>query len=106
LEEAQASPISFPVPLSTADAASIQIGNQTNTADCPGTVNEPKAEPGWLCVYLGTHNEMENPQVKKPGAAFGASGVGTSGAILVQLGILESSAYAAGSFALTAPAAP
>lgn len=31
----------------------LEPGEEYDTADCPGTVSEPEAEPGFLCFYAG-----------------------------------------------------
>lgn len=123
--------LNFPIPLSAADAAAITANSEYTTgsihimvpADASpppgctgGTVNEPKADPGNLCIYLGAFG----------GGAFGgtpsaisfavktlsrASGpdaeharvISTAGAILESAAIGTSGGFAMGSFAITAP---
>ena len=54
-EEGQYVPISFPIPLSSADAEDITFNALASasspTANCPGSSEEPLAAPGFLCVY-------------------------------------------------------
>jgi hypothetical protein len=103
----EASAISFPIPLSVADAASTtvhfwreEVGKED--PECPGTPDAPAAEPGAFCVYIAKEatNSVENPKVFKPD--FGNEGIGTSGALL-SFESLPTSAYEGGSFAITAP---
>lgn len=42
--------VSFPFPLATAPEVRI-IANGTTTASCPGTVANPTAAPGFVCIY-------------------------------------------------------
>ncbi len=93
--------ISFPIPLSAPLEASHTHIVTVNTvpAQCPGTVAEPKAEPGNLCVYESTDTELGNLiQVTNP-AAPTASGTATSGAVLISS---YASEYVHGTFAVTA----
>ena len=48
----QTFPISFPIPLTFAltEVHFLKVG-EGETLECPGTVKEPKAAPGDLCVY-------------------------------------------------------
>jgi hypothetical protein len=89
--------ISFPIPLGAgSEVTGHFIGfGEGETAECPGTVNAPKAAPGNLCVYvLGA----ENVSVAESSAAPRAYG-----AYLVVKDPSELSASALGSWAVTVP---
>jgi hypothetical protein len=46
---------SYPVPLaSAAQIVFLTPAEQEEEGECPGNVDEPKAEPGYLCIYGGT----------------------------------------------------
>jgi hypothetical protein len=105
--EVAASTINFPIPLSSADAASFTASQilfptaPAFAAKCTGTVNAPAAEPGFLCMYRSDESTITGPQVLRPDFG-GTVGVGTSGALLYSP-FLTSASYAGGSFAITAP---
>ena len=48
-----ATQISFPVPLDGAPAVTYRPPGSAANAECPGTVSDPAATPGMLCVYGG-----------------------------------------------------
>jgi hypothetical protein len=95
IEEPQIA-ISFPLRVEPApNAEEHYIMNNASTTDCPGTVANPQATPGNLCVYQAQLNEgffsqfgAENPE--KP---FGQ---------LLQFGGIEGTARARGTWAVTA----
>lgn len=102
--------ISFPIPLSVADAEDIVAKSLPKgaapTTECPGNSEEPEAEPGFLCVYAAgfASNFFGNPTgAYKPLAAEAEEeGVVTSGTLLY----FESAAagkLSSGTFAVTAP---
>lgn len=95
---AGATAISFAIPLKVSlEAAQVHVVT-AKTTECPGTVEEPRAEAGNLCVYesgtleLGTVESILNP------GTFSA-GAGTSGALLTTT---PSSVLVHGTYALTA----
>jgi hypothetical protein len=101
--------ISFAVPLSEADAAAISTGvvNSGNpTADCPGTVEEPKAEPGFLCLYNSAYASSTSASpagvYQLVGTNEETEGVGTAGALLYFEGF-EVGKESSGTFAIAAP---
>jgi hypothetical protein len=106
-------PISFPIPLSAADAAAIHVhvwveGEPAEQdPQCTGSVNAPEAEPGSICLFKanGLNGEISNglPAVSKPDLQ--EEGVGTFGAMLV-LEEEGTNFRVGGSFAVTAPEAP
>lgn len=116
-----AAPISFPIPLSPADASAIaeagaQVmvnGDPSPPAGCTGgSLAEPKADPGNLCIYVGKSNKIESELdqhflrvytlgFERPPPTF--TGISPSGAILAFGGFETSSAFMMGSFAVTAP---
>ena len=110
-ETVQYVPISFSIPLSEADAAGIAVKSLSNTAsptaECPGTPKEPKAEPGFLCVYTSGNTEQTNffgnPNFAyKPVSSGEEVGV-ISGGTLLYFESAGAGAFSAGSFAITAP---
>jgi hypothetical protein len=104
--EEEYEPISFPIPLSSAEAAQITVhfwkkGGEEDP-ECPGNVLEPKAKPGALCFYKnGRSNIGANPEAERPD--FNEVGVGPSGTLLFFQGPLSASQQVGGSFAVTAP---
>jgi hypothetical protein len=100
--------ISFPIPLKEPiDAAHIKLLPQFPVpAECNGTVENPKAQPGYLCIYQGGESAGTfRERVEPPGSLFSEelSGTGTSGARLRFEPPTEEFAFANGSFAVTAP---
>ena len=102
-------PISFTVPLSKGlDAEHVHYVGASETAPeaCQGSVEEPTATKGNLCVYeRATLGELEEPPiVVPPGQLFvGPAGAGTTGAIVFLLPKGELGADGWGSWAVTAP---
>lgn len=106
-------PISFPIPLSEADAAGTQIAFWKEAAgkenpNCPGSTLNPKAEPGYLCVYFSKAHRLGtsglNPEVTTPQfEAEGEEKVGPSGAQLAYHFSIGAYELIGGSFAVTAP---
>jgi hypothetical protein len=105
-------PISFPIPLAAADAEGITVKSLGTTSppdpNCPGTAEEPKAEPGFLCVYASpfeTSLFSGNPNgVYKLVASGEEEGVNTAGALLwFEVPSTPVGRHSSGSFAITAP---
>jgi hypothetical protein len=96
-------PISFPIPLSVADAASITVlftGDPEFAEKCPGTSLSPAAEPGFFCLYKrGISNIGSDPIVESLG---GVAGVGPSGVTLFHENEPRTN-FQGGGFAITAP---
>jgi hypothetical protein len=101
-------PISFTIPLPAAlgeSAVHYLKAVDPPTTDCPGTVSDPKAAPGNLCLYtgeeVGTYGFIFilSPD---PVAEIGAS---KAGAVLAVVSATDTT-RAFGSWAVTAPAAP
>jgi hypothetical protein len=91
--------ISFVIPLEASPTAiflkAAEVGVE-HTAECPGTAEEPKAEPGFACVY--TQSELDGPTNTFPGAnTFGLVLNGDTGAAAGKPG-----GIAYGSWAVTA----
>ena len=119
--------LDFPIPLAapleeghTFFVTSEEEEGATAPAGCPGSVEEPSAEPGDLCIYQGsTHVEEAEPEpgVFEPGAFHlqsvispsqppvnGESKTGVSGAVaLFHYGEAAGRTWLQGSWALTAP---
>jgi hypothetical protein len=106
-------PISFPIPLSSAAAATMLheslASGASPTANCPGTAAEPEAKPGYLCIYAAPYEKSSfagNPTgVFKivPTAGLEEEGVTTAGAVLYFEQPYASEQKSFGSFAVTAP---
>jgi hypothetical protein len=102
-------PLSFPIPLSPADAAAISVHVTDADGDetCEGSVNAPTAFEGELCVYVGPSSGSTQPglgteSVYKPD--YSTPGVGTSGGFIFAESFNPSTgSYVGGSFAVTAP---
>jgi hypothetical protein len=106
----QLAPISYNIPLT--DPATINVVNATETEwfdpnlgpqagtspNCPGTADEPEAEPGFLCVYADEEFNLEGP-----GYEPWNSKSYVSGAVLYVR--LKAEGKAAGTWAVTAPTA-
>jgi hypothetical protein len=90
-------PISFGIPLPEAlEATHVKFvgkGAETGTGECPGTVKDPKAEKGFLCIYT--------EQVEGEVNFAGQPGHWASGAV-VQFAI-KGIGKAYGTWAVTAP---
>jgi hypothetical protein len=102
------SPISFPIPLSVADAEAIEVHRwiQGNPAEqdsqCLGNVKHPEAEAGSICLYSSVAKEqIEIPPLFPPGSST-ENKVGTSGAFL-RWEEFSGPLHVSGSFAITAP---
>jgi len=100
----QAAPISFPIPLSVADAASIKEVVTAPDSECPGTLAQPDAEPGVLCLYTNGPSNINptgfyNPNFEN---TVEEAGIGTSG-ILLYYELQPAGKMAGGTFAVTAP---
>ena len=102
-------PISFPIPL-PGESANAFYFNQSQTAaeefgtsGCTGTLPEPSAPPGTLCMYTGAEL-IENVEVRKLTNATGSVGYGVSGAVL-KIKTIETPGKVelSGTWAVTAP---
>jgi hypothetical protein len=104
--------ISFPIPLAAALSEAhvffIPEG-EAGTLDpeqCPGSVVEPTAAPGDLCVYtriLQAPLKPFSPPIWNPTDAEGAGGAASTGATIVLESTGTDSANAYGTWAVTAP---
>jgi hypothetical protein len=112
-------PLSFPIPLAAPlsgqshvhyiNAAGKEVigGNEVTSSACLGSVTQPKATSGNLCVYetFAFNANMKSEGIADPTVfELGTFPVGTArtGATLV-VGTTSTTAVAAGSFAVTAP---
>lgn len=97
-------PFSFPIPLEEGVAVNYIPEGVTPPSDvteaCPGSTEEPIAEPGNLCVYElnGFGAEFENEQNPESGET--EDGTGRTG-VLLKFGILEPEAFGRGVWAVT-----
>ena len=108
-DEYQYVPISFPIPLSGQAAeeitvVSLKVEPEPNP-NCPGSAAEPKANPGFLCVYAAgfESNFFGNPNFVFKASDTEEEGVSTSGALLYFEGASAGTRRSTGSFAITAP---
>jgi hypothetical protein len=91
--------ISYPIPMpGTLTNRYIDAGGAP-TDDCPGTVSNPAAEPGFLCVYAAVRIGSSSG-----GGFLGSSRFGTS--VLATDNGTAGDLYEAGTWAATAPLAP
>ncbi len=51
-------PISFGIPLGITPTITLVKSGESGVAGCPGTVSEPKAEAGSLCVYEDSESDL------------------------------------------------
>jgi Collagen triple helix repeat (20 copies) len=106
--ETNTAAISFPIPLAQADAEGLEVKiwnsfKSQDPAECPGDAINPKADPGFLCIYIGANEPgaLFNPEVHSPTEV--ENEVGTSGAVLIWRFQVSSLERSLGSFAVTAP---
>ncbi len=88
-------PISFPFPLASPPTVRLVV-NGTTTPECQGTIADPKAAPGNVCIYRSS--ESSTPTTDAPDLN-GRSG--KTGLFLSTTGAPDAFAY--GSWAVTAP---
>jgi len=96
-------PISFAFPLGSAltpaDVHYIKKEEETGEGVCPGSVEEPEAEPGNMCIYTETEEVAPGSEVTQAG--FDIPGPGNAGVVVKftakGIAILE------GSWIVTAP---
>lgn len=87
---------SFIFPLTETPAGHFINDGETPPAECPGSVTEPQAAPGHLCVYEGPNNSTSNVSIGSESDQYGfgllmfITGGGTFG-------------WSIGSWAVTAP---
>lgn len=76
--------ISFPFPLSSelpiANVEFIGLGEETGEGNCPGSIGEPEAAPGHLCIY--TSNKEVGTESSVNFGGFEVPKPGTGGVIL------------------------
>jgi hypothetical protein len=103
-------PISFAIPLPAAlpegAVTFVKVGETPTTGPCAGgSVEEPKAEEGNLCIYasLFPEPELEELGIAPPGAPEGKSlGTGATGAVAIVENKTALGQNAVGSYAVTA----
>jgi hypothetical protein len=99
----QLAPISFAFPLgkalTPADVHYIKKEEETGEGVCPGSVDEPEAEPGHMCIYTETEEVAPGGEISQAG--FDIPGPGNAGVVLkfTEKGI----AILEGSWIVTAP---
>lgn len=84
-------PVSFPIPLpEVLDEAHVVImdSGEGGGAGCTGgTAANPKADPGFLCIYTAENGDLGATEVLKAGNPF-SPGAGKTGAMIQALGNL------------------
>lgn len=93
-------PFSFGKTLPAAPSPHVVDEGGPPTASCPGTVADPKASPGQLCVYLGVSINVATIQVVD---ALGALGADRSGASLLIAATIPIDTFVIGRWAVTIP---
>ena len=95
--------ISFGIPLAAAPVAHVRINGSAATAECPGSVSEPTAAPGHLCIYEGFSTNFNDPL---PQDVVSADNDGTArryGAGVVGSSVASGGYTSSGTWAVTAP---
>jgi hypothetical protein len=104
-------PLTFAIPLAAPLGSSKVVKNaveyngedEVGTAheNCPGKASNPRAAPGFLCVYAGYLSGESNigPIFDPTKGPFEAEGASVSGAVLM----MENPGLASGTWAVTAP---
>jgi Collagen triple helix repeat (20 copies) len=79
------SSISFVIPLKAEPKSAVFLkAGEGKTAECPGTAAEPKAEPGFLCVYTGLEKDVPTNitvSAGNAGARIGSNAGGEPGGV-------------------------
>jgi hypothetical protein len=96
------SSISFNIPLATVPANTIIALGKPSTPACPGTVSNPQAASGNLCVYVAREMHIGGLAVLDPSQEAGPPGADRFGALLSIQGGLTESGTAWGTWAVTA----
>jgi hypothetical protein len=101
------SPISFSIPLEKGLSekqvhfvTSSEVDSHTSPAECPGSVEQPAAEAGNLCVYGGVY--VFNIKFSSIRTVEGTPGASTAGAVLATEAGANEPRLAVGSWAVTA----
>jgi hypothetical protein len=104
--EAVVYPISWSIPLTTADAAAItqHLTDTDGDATCTGSSSDPTAPPGTICLYVAEHSQMESFELWRTDRE--GPGVSTGGAFIFLEFAEQTSSFTEGAFAITAPDAP
>jgi hypothetical protein len=87
--------VSFPLRVEPAPEFKWMGVGAESTNECPGSVDEPKAAPGWFCLYAGLVLGTTSPE---PGTLGADAKLGFRG----EWGIEGEMALAYGSWAVTA----
>jgi len=93
-------PISFTIPLAAEPASHV-----APDANCPGTVDNPKAAPGHFCLYIGSKSgTVTAPVLTAPDSAGAPSGVTKNGTLVEMEG--PAGTFGFGTWAVTGATAP
>jgi collagen triple helix repeat protein len=99
-------PISFPIPLATdleeAKTHYVKVGEAAPTGCTGGSVEEPKADPGHLCVYAFEEAAIGFMTLGPAGGSSFPLDSSKAGVVVVGL-LWEEGALARGTWAVTAP---
>jgi hypothetical protein len=93
---------SFAFPLPSATAANYLAPGASSTAACPGTVSNPQAAPGYLCLYSNSAGDVGSVIVGDP--ETNSSGSASPYGFYIQMFATAAGlAYTDGTWAVTAP---
>lgn len=96
-------PISFVFTLPSAPTPRYLASGSPSTTDCPGSVSDPEAAPGQLCIYEGGRFNISELDVCNPATNICGTGVSRFGAFLQATSANSSLNYFAnGTWAATA----
>jgi len=103
--EPTVTPISWSIPLTTADAAAItqHLTDADGDATCTGSSSNPTAPPGMICLYVIEEHNMSAVELWRTGLE--GPGVSTGGAFIFLEFATFTSDFSEGAFAITAPLA-
>jgi Collagen triple helix repeat (20 copies) len=73
-------PFRLEAPIGTASIVVLEVGEE-ETSECPGTLEEPKAAPGVLCLY---QHGVEGEEVKQISALFYPVSLTTGAAVALE----------------------
>jgi hypothetical protein len=88
--------VSFPLRVSPAPSFKWMGVGAASTAECPGNADEPKAAPGWFCLYAGALLNVTGP----PADVGAPPSIGFRGEMFITNEAKDALAY--GSWAVTA----
>ena len=95
-------PVTFQLPVTTSPTVTVMASGAAPSAACPGTVGEPAAAPGNLCIYERSRsNAGSAPQAFAP--SEGEVGTDPYGFMVRTTSAAAGQVYISGTWAVTAP---